>query len=180
MGLQSWYNYRENAFIVKQLQALAFVPPDDVPFLFEQFINSLDAQTDEILEDFFSYFECTWLGIVQRGRRRRPLFDILLWSCHNRVLNDLLKTNNSLEGWHHAFSRRVNVHHPNLSKLIQKLRIEQSSTEILIEQAFSGADVSRENKKYICVKERLKKLVLNYDVEDGLQFLRACAHNFIN
>ena len=114
---------------------------------------------------------------MQRGRRQRPVFDISLWSCYYRVVEDLPKTNNSLERWHHAFNRRVNIHHPNISKLIQKLRIEQSSTELIVEQAISGAYVSRGNKNYFWLKARLKKLLVNYDKEDGLQFLRACAHN---
>ncbi|XP_014777721.1 uncharacterized protein LOC106874491 [Octopus bimaculoides] len=125
-GLQTWYTEGENAFIIKQLQALAFVPPNDVTTLFEQLLHSLSAQTDEILEEFLTYFECTWVGIMQRGRPRRPLYDISLQSCYNRVLNDLPKTNNTLEEWHRAFSRRVNFHHPNLSKLIEKLGVEQS------------------------------------------------------
>uniref|UniRef100_A0A0L8HGZ5 Uncharacterized protein n=1 Tax=Octopus bimaculoides TaxID=37653 RepID=A0A0L8HGZ5_OCTBM len=53
---------------------------------------------------FLSYFECTWVGIMQHGKRRQALYNISLLSCYNRVLNDLPKTNNSLEGWHHAFS----------------------------------------------------------------------------
>ena len=163
IGLQTWYNNPENALLIRHLQALAFVPLDDVPVLFEQFLQSLNTETDAILEDFLLYFESTWIGIMQRGRRRRPVFDISLWSCYYRVVEDLPKTNNSLEGWHHAFNRRVNVHHPNISKLIQKLRIEQSSTKLIIEQAISGADISRGNKKYYRLKERLKKLVVNYD-----------------
>ena len=83
----------------------AFVPSDDVGVLFEQLLQSLNTETDAILEEFLSYFESTWVGIMQRGRRRRPLFDRLLWSCYYRVLDDLPKTNNSLEGWHHAFNR---------------------------------------------------------------------------
>ena len=67
--------------------------------------------------------------------------------------------------------------HPKLPKLIHKLRIEQSSTEMTLEQASAGVDVGRETLKYIRLKERLKKVVLNYDAEYGLQFLRACAHN---
>ncbi|PVD22627.1 hypothetical protein C0Q70_18448 [Pomacea canaliculata] len=62
-----------------------FVPPDDVIEAFQQLMDSLDADTDETLSDFLAYFEstCTWLGIVQRGRRRRPKFDVAmsLQSC---------------------------------------------------------------------------------------------------
>ena len=75
-GLQAWCRDVENAFLIKQIQAHAFAPPEDVCSLFNDFVQSLDLQTDEILNDFLVYFETTWLGIIQRGRRRRPTFDI--------------------------------------------------------------------------------------------------------
>ena len=42
-----------------------------------------------------------------RGRRRRPCFPQELWNVCERVVEDLPRTNNSLEGWHRAFDRIV-------------------------------------------------------------------------
>ncbi len=176
-SLQIWYREGDNAFLIKQIEALAFAPPQDVCSLFDDFVQSLDTETDEILSNFLVYFETTWLGVIQRGRRRRPIFDIDMWSVNSRVKNNLPRTNNSVEGWHHAFNKRVSVRHPTLSKLIRKLRKEQASNELSIEQVNMGMDISRKNKKYDRVNERLKATVNGYNRENGLQFLKAIAFN---
>lgn len=56
IGLQTWYNNPENALPIRQLQALAFVPPNDVAVLFQQFIQSLNTETHAIVKDFFVIF----------------------------------------------------------------------------------------------------------------------------
>jgi hypothetical protein len=176
LGLQDWYLEPENSLLIKIIQALAFVPPDDVIDAFQQLMDSLDVHTDQILSDFLAYFEGTWLGIVQRGRRRRPKFDIAIWNVHNRVEGNLPRTNNSVEGWHRAFDQRMSVTHPSLGRLVSKLRKEQASTELMIEQLDMGVRM-RKNKQYEAVNTRLQALVAGYGQEDVLVFLRAVAHN---
>ena len=176
-GLQTWYRDVNNSFLIKQLQALAFAPPQDVCSLFNDFVESLDAAADEALGEFLVYFETTWLGMTQRGRRRRPTFDIDMWLVYSRVQDNLPRTNNSLEGWHNAFNKRVSVKHPTIPKLLRKIRKEQASNEILLEQAAMGMNISRNNNTYVRVNERLKILVRNYNRNEGLSFLKAIAHN---
>jgi len=43
LGLQDWYLEPENSLLVKTIQALAFVPPDDVIEAFQQLMDWLDA-----------------------------------------------------------------------------------------------------------------------------------------
>ncbi|KAL8579458.1 hypothetical protein ACOMHN_026823 [Nucella lapillus] len=176
LGLQDWYLEPENSLLVKTIQALAFVPPDDVIEAFQQLMDSLDADTDETLSDFLAYFESTWLGIVQRGRRRRPKFDVAMWNVYNRVGDNLPRTNNSVEGWHRAFDQRMSVTHPTLGRLVSKLRKEQASTELMLEQRAMGVRM-RKNKQYEVVNTRLQALVARYAQEDVLVFLKAVAHN---
>ena len=61
-------------------------------------MGSLNDETDGLQSDFPSYFEATWIGVVQRGRRHRPLFAISLWNVNSRVEQDFPRTNNSIEG----------------------------------------------------------------------------------
>ena len=44
----------------------------------------------------------------------RTLFDIDLWNVYDCVENDLPCTNNSIEGWDHAFDQRVGVTHSTI------------------------------------------------------------------
>ncbi|XP_068224123.1 uncharacterized protein [Palaemon carinicauda] len=177
LGLQAWYSKSENAMLIKKLQAIAFVPPHDVYDCFDTLVSSFDDETDNILDGFLQYFETTWLGVFQRGRRRRPKFEVKLWSCYERTLNGLPRTNNMLEGWHNAFKRRMTIIHPTEEKLLRKLRSEQASTKMVLEQVFQGKDVGRKNKKYTDVNARLKNVVEGYDSDNVLDFLQAIARN---
>ena len=78
-------------------QSLAFVEPGNVVAAFTAMMISLDNETDAVLEDFLVYFETTWIGVMQRGRRRRPLFGHSIWNVNERVVEDLPRTNNSIE-----------------------------------------------------------------------------------
>ena len=138
LGLQGWYkDDANNALIIKSFQALAFVPPNRVAEAFQELMGSLDDETDELLSDFLSYFEATGICVVQRGRRHRPLFAISLWNVNSRVEQDLPRTNNSIEGWHHSFDLRVAITHPTIRRLSAKLVKEQASNELLLEQVLA-------------------------------------------
>ena len=177
-GLQGWYSERpENALLIKMFQALSFVPVDRVVEEFINLLQSLDDESDELLTDFLTYFEATWIGIVQRGRRRRPTFAIELWNVHGRVVDNLPRTNNSTEGWHHAFDLRVGITHPNTKRLIQKLRQEAADHELELEQLRLGIQAPPPKKKYQTKNLRLQNIVANFDDRDILAYLLAIAHN---
>ena len=130
LGLLGWYRDDENnALIIKSFQTLAFVPTNRVTEAFQELMGSFDDETDELLSDFLSYFEATWIGVVQRGRRRRPLFAISLWNVNGRVEQDLPRRNNSIEGWHHFFDLRVAITHPTIRRLFAKLVHERTSQQ---------------------------------------------------
>ncbi|XP_042223201.1 uncharacterized protein LOC121867341 [Homarus americanus] len=98
LGLLTWYNDPRNALIVKSVQALVFVPVSDVAESFNESVSALDDETYEFLSEFLGYFEATWIGVVQRGRRRRPAFELRLWNILERNTQGLPRTTNSLEG----------------------------------------------------------------------------------
>ena len=107
-GLQQRYqNEEEFAIIIKQFQALAFVPSIDVIPCYEELIASLSDLLIDLLSDFLHYFEKTWIGTEHHGRRRCPLFAVELWNVRDRVEMSLPRTNNSVEGWHRALDLRL-------------------------------------------------------------------------
>ena len=116
---------------------------------YEELIDSLSDELVDDLSDFLHYFEKTWIGLEHHGRKRRPLFPIELWNVRDRVERALPRTNNSVEGWHRAFDIRINTTHPSVSKLIRKIIMEQSDSEITLEKVRSGHQLPQSKKKYL-------------------------------
>ncbi|XP_057334184.1 uncharacterized protein LOC130673240 [Microplitis mediator] len=88
----------------------SFVPVDHVIDAFEEIIKSpFYEDNSDTLNEFIHYFERTWIGERSRigSKRKKPLFDISLWNCYQAVIEDLMCTNNSVEGWHHSFNNKV-------------------------------------------------------------------------
>ncbi|CAM4867400.1 unnamed protein product [Rotaria socialis] len=54
------------------------------------------------------------------------------------VSANLPRSNNSIEGWHNAFAKRVSIAHPTTTKLTGKIRREQSKFEVDIAQIRQG------------------------------------------
>ena len=88
--------------------ALSFVPVQDVILAFDELCNHCGIDEQSVLD----YFETNYIGELRRGLL--PLFPHELWNMHNRVLNELPRTNNSLEGWHTRFSTMLRETHPSI------------------------------------------------------------------
>ena len=98
----------------KMLVSLAFIPVVDVIAAFNKLTD--DIPDDDDLEPLYNYFEDSWIGRPARrgGGRRNRAFPIDVWSIHDRITEGLPRTNNSVEGWHHAFQRTVGINHPTI------------------------------------------------------------------
>ena len=103
------------------------------------------------------------------------MFPIKLWNVHDRVSANLPRTNNSIEGWHNAFAKRVSIAHPTITKLADRIRREQSKFEIDVAQIQQGLEPKPKKKKYRLLDERIHRLVEDYSSADILQFLKNLA-----
>jgi len=144
-GLVSNYRDNENVrMFAKMVLALSFVPPDDVAECFDK-LNRPDE-----LAPVYDYWEDNYIGRLRRHRRSAPSFPIALWNMRSCVTDGLPRTNNSVEGWHHAFQSSVACHRPNIYKLIEHIQTEQDHTEQQIARFISGNQTSVSSKnKYI-------------------------------
>jgi hypothetical protein len=87
-GLQVRYSQdAEFALQLPLLPALAFVPPNDVVDAFEQLLDSqFCVENENVLLLVLNYFEDTWLGHLDRRRRRRsPCYPVDLWNVYELV-----------------------------------------------------------------------------------------------
>jgi hypothetical protein len=167
------------ALYLRRFAALAFVHSLDVIMKYEELMECpFIIQHANILEEFNSYFEDTWIGRPRlNGTRRPPLFPINVWSCYENVLYDLGKTNNTCEAWHRAFSSFISGSHPTIYSFIKKLQIEQGRHEFRIEGYLAGATPPPMKKTYRDSAKKIKTIVLQYFTTPTLLYLRGIAHN---
>jgi len=86
-----------------------------------------------------------------------------LWNQYDATLEGLPKTNNSVEGWHKAFSSLLAATHPTIWRLIDTLKKEQGLTEIKINQLMVGQEPPTKRKKYREVATRIENIVATYN-----------------
>jgi len=111
-GLQQLYSEDTDfALHLRLLTALAFVPVADVETAFDFVASNFPAEAASVLDYFEDVYICQ---PTRRGNRRAVLFPPNSWNIHDCVVNDLPRTNNSVEDWHQAFQRSIGCHHPNL------------------------------------------------------------------
>ena len=106
---------------MRMISALAFCPKNKVTAAFETLYEIILEEAIPIMD----YFEDTYIGKPHRRRRRSPIFDIDIWNMYSRVSNDLSKSNNSVEGWHHSFQSSLTCDHPNIWVFLRILQKEQ-------------------------------------------------------
>lgn len=153
---------------VKKLAALAFAPVQDVAKLFEQLMeSSFYKSNEEMLEPLTSYFERTWIGSIRTlatPSRRRASFGVGIWNCYDSCLNNLPKTNNSVEGWNHKFSRLLGGHNPTIWKLIDGLkwnRAPWNSTLLSLQPVLHLRHHWRNTRKWLNVLSKLFSAIEN-------------------
>lgn len=102
-GLQVLYSQNVDFVLrIKMCMALAYVPVDQVVHSFESLLKSsyfcIEIMEHPSVKQLIEYFETNWIGARTRHGRRSPMFDIVLWNMYGPVLEDLPRTNNSVEG----------------------------------------------------------------------------------
>ncbi|XP_071577721.1 uncharacterized protein [Temnothorax nylanderi] len=174
--------YRESSRVARNLRmlfALAFVPFCDVHYAYDALLQSkFFTDNEKDLRGFLDYFEHTWVGVLGRRKvRRGAMFDVSLWNHYSSVMVAVARTNNAVEGWHHALNRRANGSHLVLWKMIELLQAEQGLVEAHIARANAHAPANNRNKRYKDNDARLKSLVAAYNRQDVLQYLKNVAAN---
>lgn len=173
-------NYIDNpdyALKVKCLTALAFVPPSAVKEYFESLTSDEFYASSSNMEDLVDYVEDNWIGGNRRGTSRPPRFAIEDWNGYHRVIDDLARTNNAVEGWHRGFQTQLGACHPSLWKFIDTIKKEQNSNELQIETSLAGEPSGPPRKKYRDLTDRLKVIAQNFENRSVVEYLTAIAHN---
>ena len=96
---------------------------------------------------------------------------------HNRVLNELPRTNNNLEGWHTRFSTMFRQTHPSIWEFIDTLKLDASHNRMLIAQMLAGAAPPPQKRVYRDVNACIATLVQGYNNGNIIPFLCGISYN---
>jgi len=118
--------------------------------------DKLKSTLDTELNALFKYFELNYIGLKNKNAR----FPISTWNLYVRVLENLPRTNNSVESWHSAFTSHEKKH-LTINLLVEKIRKEQSNSENYITLINTGKVFERDDKQ-VNLDKRMKNIVENY------------------
>jgi len=151
---------------VRMLPALSFLPPNDVIQAFVSVFQPGSIYFDARAAPVIDYFERNYIGLVVGGVRGAPaVAPIQYWNVHYRVLHDMDRTNNKLEGFFNGFANfQLNARgRPNVWELIDAIKRENVSTSALLAQIRVGQAPSPRKPIYVRVDRRVKTLVQRYN-----------------
>jgi hypothetical protein len=109
--------------------------------------------------------------------RKEGEFPIELWNVYDRVCTNLPRSNNSTEGWHQAFAKRVSIVHPTINKLADKIRREQPQFEVEMVRIRQGCEPKPKKATYRNLDERIIRLVDAYPNVDLGEYFKGVAAN---
>ena len=164
-GLKKWYDPNLR-LTYRKVQALAFLPIDDVIAGFDL----VKAEALGSVKSFLTYVENNYIGKVKDEKRMIPRFPISLWNLHERVKNDLPRTNNNVESWHSRIKPDVSKN-LTVKKVIEFFRLEQNNMETDLVLLFGGETLKQTKKKVALREEKLKIVVKEYNTSNLKLFL---------
>lgn len=173
-----------------QIDALAFLPPDQVTEGMAHLRDSVPEEAAPLLE----YFDATYVtgqlrprvhgaqidGLRLNFRRIAPIFPPAQWNMHDVTLADEPRTNNVSEGWNNKFQSLVGHSHPTVWKLIECLQVECARVSGILLQDERGVRPKKRIKKvYTELQTRLRHLCEDRSSERKSipEFLRGVSHN---
>ena len=149
-------------------QSLAFLPEEDVLKGFLE-LNEFSCLS---FKPILKYIENSYIGLCNKITKKRatPRYPISTWNLHNRIVNNLPRTNNCVESWHSQISADAKSH-LTLNKIISLFKNEQGNVEALLVHA--AMDHVHKRKKSSTKKDELiANIIKNYDSVNVLDFLK--------
>ncbi|OXU27995.1 hypothetical protein TSAR_001294 [Trichomalopsis sarcophagae] len=123
---------------MKMLAALSFVPPDEVKELFENLVEEEFATAKANVDNDLGYFQNTYIGNTVGRRVVAQLFSIDRWNHYNSVIDNLPRTNNSVEGWHRGFDFTIHKRGVNIFYVFKAFKADQALTAVKLTQIRTG------------------------------------------
>lgn len=174
-GLQRIYGHEDSEFSiqVRQLVALAFLTPPEIPNAFAAIRSDFDARGTA----FINWFATNYVQGRAAGRgHRQPRFPPSMWSVADLMDAGLPRSQNSLEAWHRRFGSLADNKHLGVLKCIEIFRDEAHSVAIQIERLEAGI-ASNVGAALSKREERIKAVYQDKANRSTIDFLRSLSRH---
>jgi len=173
-------NHQFTQFI-RKIYALPYVHKDDILLAFNTIKSALPvkyhppsfAQFRTEVTTYLDYVKTNYVGTTYES----PKYPHHFWSLHERVKQEIPRTNNSVEGWNRRLNKLCEASHLPLYKIIEVIKDEQHNVRGNIEMRKAGQknkDIKYNQKK---LNARIIFLVNNYKNIELSEFLTGMAYN---
>ena len=160
IGLVTDYNTGEGPVrdMVRRTAGLPLLKPQDVQVGFESASAIVNEMTEHQIiahkmNEYCEYVWTTWIG-------PNALFPQEMWTRYN-VPGP--RTNNHLEGWHNSLKSAIRRHKPHIYTFIEAIKVEQTSTNLKLQQLQTGGIVSQKKTVYINLENKIQQMIGLYN-----------------
>ena len=166
--------------LIRMHVALAFLPLHEVSEAFDELTGPLQCP------EFSEYFECTYIrGKVIRNidgveYQKKVLYPPCHWNCHDTFANELNRTNNAQEAFHHVLNMVAGRDHLGFNEFISLLLTLNTKNEHNVASHIAhGVRVPKKSRAVIEAQTNITNLMRSYDSEvmSRDDFLFGIQHN---
>ncbi|CAB4402207.1 unnamed protein product [Rhizophagus irregularis] len=180
-GLTVLYGTDENfSLLIRHIPALAFLPYNEIPTVFDELRNIMPEEANRIMEWFEIYYIRERVRRTTRSGnviRSEPLFPPSLWSIVDNIEHSFPRTQNNVEAWHRRWETLVGHAHVGVFKIIKEIQKEQNRVQLEMESILQGSPQNLPKKKDRERESRIQRVYDDRDNRPVLDFLRGIAHN---
>jgi len=158
---------------VNCVSALIYVPAEEVPAYYEAILKELmpgicdridqtfdESESDDIkanLNDWFTYFERTFIGSKSRFGYSNPRYSPKVWTKHDDILNDEKLTTNANELYHSQLRKSIPLN-ATLWKVLDVFREQEVKARIRRQEQLGTPSSERKSLENV---HELKAVVSN-------------------
>lgn len=177
LGLATVYgNDRNLKLSVRQMAALAFLPPNEIVDSFRNII--VDQLRNTCFRELLKWFAKSYVT-GHMTNNTPPKFAPTVWSVEDNNRLAFPRTTNHVEAWHNRWNTLINASHVGIYVILQNIIDEENRTEGLIASINVGHPRPTLPRKLRDKSQSLQTLIQNRRLNqmNRSDFLRGVAHN---